>query len=97
MLAGTFNFGDVCQPAWSSRITAARLVILLARSPRGAAHRGAVAPLQHEPGTDPALGTDRAKDVARSSALVARCGLSAAALGPATCDLVLLPDPCLFL
>jgi len=22
MLAGTFNFGDVCQPAWSSRTTA---------------------------------------------------------------------------
>ena len=36
ILAGTFNFGDVCQPAWSSRTTACAPVILLERSPRGA-------------------------------------------------------------
>ena len=55
-------------------------------------HRFAIAGRHDECGSLAVLRTDRAEDIGRSGALVARCGGTGAALGPTTGDLVLLAD-----
>jgi len=56
-------------------------------------HRLGIAPWQDETDTLALLRTDRAEDVGPLGSLIVRRAGPCSALGPATCDLVLLADP----
>ena len=60
-------------------------------------YRLGIAGGQNEGRTFALLWTDRAEDVGRGGALIARSAWACAALGPPACDFVLLADACFVL
>ncbi len=60
-------------------------------------HGGAVALGQDETGTNPSGGANSTEEIGREGALVVGCDGPCSTLGPAACNLVLLPDPSLVL
>src|SRR5829696_1700964 len=94
MLAGTTRFLDGCQPAWSTRTRAcapgatACAISFRCKVMPSVVQRGRTKPCSF------ALSrADCSKDVGRGGPLVLGGGRARAAFGPASGDLVLLPDP----